>query len=473
MKKIISISTVGIFAILSAISPVEAISANSLLFNINASDPGSYSVSNPNVWTDLSSANQSGTVYGTVTKVGDALKFPGNTSSYVDMGPGYSNFGTGISIEFEANFGLAGNTWERIFDFGNAAGVDNIWVGSYANSSEVVVELWKPNPTTQTGMGRCRADDSVNSIVANTFKKYVVTLDGTTCRIYIDGTEINTVVDGPAKGTVGGQNSSYDAFYDAAGLGSAYPFLPSVTNRTRNFIGKSNWSADAAFDGSIKYVRIYSEAISSTDVNNNAQTYTLSYATTGSDSGSAPTSRTGNGLVSLDGNSGNLVKAGHTFVGWATTANQTTAISGSYNLTANSSLYPAFLPNTYTVTYNSEGGSTVSNGSFTHGGSLTFPTAPTRTGYTFAGWFSASSGGTALTASGVAAGNSSVTLHAQWVAASSGSNTSGATASTDSTKLLANTGILAAPKLITSIILIFLGVLLIGYLRINKKYFEI
>lgn len=330
---------------------VFAVSTNNLFFYVNANDPGSYSSSTPTVWTDLSAANRNGTVVsdgnaanGSVTKVSDALKFPGNLGDYVDMGSGFNDFGTGITIEFEAHFGsTTTDNWERIFDFGNAAGVDNIWVGNYTRSGEVTIELWKPISGTQTGIGRCRTDDSVNAITADTFKKYVVTLDGSTCRIYIDGLEVNTVVDGPAKGSVAGQNSSYDSFYDKpADLGSPYPQLPSVVTRTKNYIGKSNWAADAAFDGAIKYVRIYTEALTPSEVSNNAATYTLTYSTTGSENGTAPGSVTGNGLITLAENTGNLTKSSATFLGWATSPNQNSAVSSPYNLTADTTLYPAF-----------------------------------------------------------------------------------------------------------------------------------
>lgn len=143
-------------------------------------------------------------------------------------------------------------------------------------------------------------------------------------------------------------------------------------------------------------------------------TYTLTYAATGADSGAAPASRSGNGLLSLDGNTGNLVKEGHTFVGWAASAGQSTAISGSYNLAADVTLHPVWLVNSYTVTFEENGGSEVADGSFTHGGSLTFPADPTRQGYAFLGWFAAAAGGSSLTASTVVAGNASVTLYAQW-----------------------------------------------------------
>lgn len=427
LTAVFSLSTVGILVSTSA---VFAVSANDLFLNLNASDTGSYNVSTPGSWTDLSPFGRNGTINGapTYNSSTGALQFFGNTgknstdntAAYVNMGAGFDNFSSGITIEFDAHFGNGVGPWERIFDFGNGQGSDNIWVGNYSSTDEIALELWKPYPsTTQSGIGRCRTSDNVNALASNTFAKFVITLDGTNCHIYKNGVEVNTVIDGPAKSiaTSGAQGSSFDAFYDDPNnLGSSFAFLPRNIQRTNNYIARSNWGVDAAFDGAIKYVRIYTSAITAAEAANNATTYNLSYSTTGSESGSAPSARTGNGLITLDGNTGSLAKTGYTFAGWATTANQTTGTTGSYNLTSNTTLYPAFTINTYNVTYNEQGGSTVSDGTFTHGGSLTYPADPTRSGYTFLGWFAASSGGAARTASSVAADNASVTLHAQWSA---------------------------------------------------------
>jgi uncharacterized repeat protein (TIGR02543 family) len=76
------------------------------------------------------------------------------------------------------------------------------------------------------------------------------------------------------------------------------------------------------------------------------------------------------------------------------------------------------------VTFNSKGGSTLSDGIFPSGGTVSAPTNPVRSGYTFAGW-SATDGGSAVTfpyAPGVV---TDITLYAKWslvVAGSSGAS---------------------------------------------------
>ena len=69
------------------------------------------------------------------------------------------------------------------------------------------------------------------------------------------------------------------------------------------------------------------------------------------------------------------------------------------------------------ITYDSQGGSAIADGdtTTTNGATITtLPTDPTRAGYTFAGWYTASSGGTQITTSAPHGQISDFTLYAQW-----------------------------------------------------------
>jgi uncharacterized repeat protein (TIGR02543 family) len=87
---------------------------------------------------------------------------------------------------------------------------------------------------------------------------------------------------------------------------------------------------------------------------------------------------------------------------------------------SNHNLYAHWTAVTYTVTFNPNGGGTPSPASK----SVTFadtygalPVDPGRTGYTFAGWFTAPSAGTQITAASAVSTSSDHTLYAQWTAA--------------------------------------------------------
>jgi hypothetical protein len=79
-------------------------------------------------------------------------------------------------------------------------------------------------------------------------------------------------------------------------------------------------------------------------------------------------------------------------------------------------LYGQWAANTLTVTTDEQGGSAIANASTKTGASLSSPGTPTRSGYTFAGWFTASSGGTAITFPYGHGEAADFTLYAQWTA---------------------------------------------------------
>lgn len=94
---------------------------------------------------------------------------------------------------------------------------------------------------------------------------------------------------------------------------------------------------------------------------------------------------------------------------------------------------------TVAVLYNSQGGSAITGGTTTVGGQIaSSPGTPTRSGYTFAGWFAAATGGSALSFPHTHNQSVDFTLHAQWTANSytvsynGNGNTSGSTPSSAS-----------------------------------------
>lgn len=110
-------------------------------------------------------------------------------------------------------------------------------------------------------------------------------------------------------------------------------------------------------------------------------------------------------------------RTGYSFDGWYTSNTGGTKITSSTTVskTTSHTLYAHWTANTYTVTFNANGGSvgttskTVTYGS-TYG---TLPT-PTRSGYTFNGWYTSSSGGTEKTSSSTVSITANQTLYAHW-----------------------------------------------------------
>lgn len=113
-------------------------------------------------------------------------------------------------------------------------------------------------------------------------------------------------------------------------------------------------------------------------------------------------------------------RTGHSFLGWSTSSTATSATysaGGNYTANAAATLYAVWKANTYTVSYNANGG-TGAPGSQTktYGKSLTLSsTKPTRTNYNFKGWGTSASTTTVTYASGATyTANSAATLYAVW-----------------------------------------------------------
>ena len=130
-----------------------------------------------------------------------------------------------------------------------------------------------------------------------------------------------------------------------------------------------------------------------------ANTYTITYKDGGNASFSGthesgyPTTHTYGTETILK----NATKIGYTFGGWykeSACTNKVTSL-GATAYTANITLYAKWTPNTYTITLNANGGSGGTESvTATYNSSTLSPaiTNPTKTGYTFTGWYSGSGG---------------------------------------------------------------------------------
>jgi uncharacterized repeat protein (TIGR02543 family) len=157
-------------------------------------------------------------------------------------------------------------------------------------------------------------------------------------------------------------------------------------------------------------------------VNPASSTYTVTYNGNSNLSGTVPAVTTGNGSVTLRGNSGTLARTGYTLTGWNTNTGGTGthyALSDTYNLTSDVTLYAEWTPVTYTVTYNGNSSTsgtvpstTTGNGSVTLRGNTG---TLVKTGYTLTGWNTNSAGtGAHFDLADAYTLSADVTLYAEW-----------------------------------------------------------
>lgn len=118
-------------------------------------------------------------------------------------------------------------------------------------------------------------------------------------------------------------------------------------------------------------------------------------------------------------------KSGYTFGGWYKDSGLTTAWDFfTDTVVANITLYAKWTENTYTISFNANGGSVSPASAMTGAdGKLTSLPTPTRSGsYSFAGWYTAASGGTQVTTGTVF--NTDTTIYAHWTYTGGSSNDS-------------------------------------------------
>jgi len=114
-------------------------------------------------------------------------------------------------------------------------------------------------------------------------------------------------------------------------------------------------------------------------------------------------------------------RTGYTFDGWYDAPTGGNEIDANKPVTVNTACYAHWTANQYTVTYNANGGKWTDGDTKTatydyEQSSFAFPTEPTRTGYTFNGWYTAPTDGTQVTADTTVTTAADHTLYAHWTA---------------------------------------------------------
>lgn len=145
--------------------------------------------------------------------------------------------------------------------------------------------------------------------------------------------------------------------------------------------------------------------------------YTVSYNANGGSG--APSSQTKWYGTALTLSTTKPTRTGYAFQGWATSASGAVAYAAGASYTANAAvtLYAVWKANTYTVSYNANGGSGApSSQTKTYGVTLTLSsTKPTRTNYAFKGWGTTAAATTVSYAAGASyTANAAITLYAIW-----------------------------------------------------------
>ena len=149
-----------------------------------------------------------------------------------------------------------------------------------------------------------------------------------------------------------------------------------------------------------------------------ANSYTVTFEAQGGES-PIPVSKSVT-YASTYGTLATTSRAGFTFAGWWTVAGGTgsqVTSSTTVAITAAQTLYAKWTANTYTVTFDAQGGAAPNpvSKSVTYASTFGTLAATSRTGYTFGGWWTEAGGtGTEVTATTIVTITSAHTLYAKW-----------------------------------------------------------
>jgi uncharacterized repeat protein (TIGR02543 family) len=152
------------------------------------------------------------------------------------------------------------------------------------------------------------------------------------------------------------------------------------------------------------------------------ETYTVTFDNDGGDTAASPATKTvTRPAATIDSLPAQPSKTGYSFGGWYTARNGGgTEFTASTTVSGNITVYALWTGETYTVSFDHDGGDTAANPAtkiVTRPATTidSLPAQPSKTGYSFGGWYTArNGGGTEFTASTTVSGN--ITVYALWTA---------------------------------------------------------
>ncbi len=240
--------------------------------------------------------------------------------------------------------------------------------------------------TLANGTGANYADGAIYSFAADitlyakwTVNSYTITFNSNGGSVVAAITQpFGSAVSAPTAPTKTG--NTFGGWYSDAGLNTAYTF---TTMPASNITLYAKWTANS---------------------------YTITFNSNGGSAVAAITQPFGSAVSAPTA----PTKTGNTFGGWYSDAGLTTAYTFTTMPASNITLYAKWTANSYTITFNSNGGSVVAAITQPFGSAVSAPTAPTKTGNTFGGWYSDAGLTTAYTFTTMPAAD--ITLYAKWTA---------------------------------------------------------
>ena len=333
-----------------------------------------------------------------------AYNFAGwyNGATKVSSNASYT-FAVTANISLTAKFTIKTFTTTTANSTGGTASVNKSSV-EYGGSA-----IWTATPSTGYNFSKWSNGSTTNpltvsNITANTHITPVFVLKSYTVTWNPNGGSVSptstTKTHGSTLGTLPTPTRAADAQY-------TYTFKGWFTAAT----GGTQISASTTVTGNVTYYAQWTATLRS-------YTATFNGNGGGTPSPSTITKTYGSELGTLP----TCSRTGYTFLGWYTASSGGTKISSTTKITSTVTYYAQWSINSYTLTYDVNGGNAVSPASKSIQYGSAYGTLPTPTrastaqySYTFAGWYTAATGGTQVTAN-TTMGAGNTTIYAHWTA---------------------------------------------------------
>jgi Concanavalin A-like lectin/glucanases superfamily len=188
--------------------------------------------------TDASGNGHNGTLAGTATfpagVIGNGISLPGVTGDYVALPSALLQTVTNVTIALWVNV-RTDHTWQRIFDFGSSQNV-YMFLSPHAGGNNVARFA-----ITTSGNGNEQRLDATSVLPLGTWTHVAIVLGAGGGTLYINGAVVAT----------------------NAALALRPADLGATTN---NWLGRSQFTVDPAFDGEIDDLRVYNSALAATQI---------------------------------------------------------------------------------------------------------------------------------------------------------------------------------------------------------------
>ncbi|MDJ0518944.1 MAG: LamG domain-containing protein, partial [Trichodesmium sp. MO_231.B1] len=183
---------------------------------------------------DVSAGKFNGKVHGatvvTDSKFGNCLNFDG-VDDYIQMPEMNIDYSQGFTVGAWVYYDSF-NRQSRVIDFANGPGKNNIIFGNHTTTNDGLLVVF---------VGATRKAIEVKGILEKSQWLYLIaTIDKSgNAKVYKNGQEV----------------------------GGGLVAIPNSVNRSKNYIGVSNWSADGHFHGKMSNLRVYNRALSPEEIN--------------------------------------------------------------------------------------------------------------------------------------------------------------------------------------------------------------